>query len=110
MDTHVVSDLYFGKLDYQDDEAARVPGYLPALDEFSNAWDALRGRWTPRSASCWSASSTPTAPCWRSPARNFLSGASVWAGSWSWSWPPNTRWTSPAGPGAPGVPSAEPTR
>ena len=43
MDTHVVSDLYFGKLDYQDDEAARVPGYLPALDEFSNAWDALRG-------------------------------------------------------------------
>ena len=43
MDTHIVSDLCFGKLDYQDDEAARVPGYLPALDEFSNAWDALRG-------------------------------------------------------------------
>lgn len=92
MDTHVVSDLYFGKLDYQDDEAARVPGYLPALDEFSNAWDALRGALDAEERKLLvSASSTPTAPCWRSPARNFLSGASVWAGSWSWNWPPNTR-------------------
>ena len=87
----IVSDLYFGKLDYQDDEAARVPGYLPALDEFSNAWDALRGALDAEERKLLVRLIDAHSALLEVSREEFFVGGSVWAGSWSWSWPPNTR-------------------